>query len=99
MKIHDAHGYTQYVHPNTQPLNRVSSDAAAGTRQGSGPAEDRVELSERAKALAVAQESLGQLAPTRTERVQELQQAIQRGRYCVPGEQIAARLLAEGFVA
>jgi negative regulator of flagellin synthesis FlgM len=58
-----------------------------------------VELSDRARALQVANESLNNLQLIRKDRVESLKQSIKNGSYQVPGEKIAERMLGEGLFA
>jgi negative regulator of flagellin synthesis FlgM len=58
---------------------------------------DRVELSDRARALQVAQEALAKLPEIRQDRVEPLKKMVKAGAYRVPGEAVAERLLGDGI--
>ncbi|HOM82632.1 MAG TPA: flagellar biosynthesis anti-sigma factor FlgM [Armatimonadota bacterium] len=79
----------------------LAAEATAATRAGraldpvSGVAGgDRLEISGRAREVAIAREAIQQLPPVRAARVASLRDAIQSGRYNVPAEAVAARILA-----
>lgn len=55
---------------------------------------DRLEISGRAREVAIARDAIQQLPPVREARVASLRDAIQSGRYDVPAEAVAARILA-----
>ena len=60
---------------------------------------DRVEFSDRARALLVASEAISKQPQIRSDKVESLKQMIKDGTYNVPGEKIAERLLGEGIFA
>jgi negative regulator of flagellin synthesis FlgM len=68
----------------------------SGTAKDGG---DRVELSDKARALLVASDAIGQLPQIRADKVESLKQSIKDGSYHVPGDKIAERILGEGVFA
>ena len=56
-------------------------------------------MSDRARALLVAQGALAQTPAIRTERVEAVKSLIQSGRYQVPSSALAERILGEGLFA
>ena len=73
-----------------------SSTRTSGTAKEGG---DRVELSDKARALLVAADAIGKHPPIRADKVESLKQSIKDGTYHVPGEKIAERILGEGVFA
>jgi flagellar biosynthesis anti-sigma factor FlgM len=83
--------------PQQVPGGRLDPNArtpVAGKQGG-----DRVELSDKARALLVASDAIGKLPQMRMEKVEALKQSIRDGEYHIPGEKIAERLLGEGVLA
>jgi len=99
MRIQNDDGLARGLAQNPQAVQggRLdSSSQSAPARTSSG---DRVELSDRARALLVASEALSKQPQIRTEKVHSLKQMIKAGTYHVPGEKIAERLLGDGIFA
>ena len=96
--LHDD-GISRGVPQTPQPVHGAKLDsrgqAAAAKTQGT----DRVELSDRARALLVASSAIDNTEQIRTDKVESLKQLIKNGEYRVPGEKIAERLLGEGIFA
>jgi flagellar biosynthesis anti-sigma factor FlgM len=82
-----------------QPVQGGKLDPSAQTGQSGKAGVDRVEFSDRARALLVASESLDKAPKIRMDKVEPLKQRIKNGAYHVPGEKIAERLLGEGLFA
>ncbi len=99
MKVHNDDGVSRGLPHTTQAVQggKVDAHARAGGAKPAG--EDRVELSDAAKAMQVASVALQKLPEIQTERVEQLKGLIKEGRYHVPGDQIAERLLGEGLFA
>jgi negative regulator of flagellin synthesis FlgM len=60
---------------------------------------DRIELSDRARALLVASDAIAKLPDIRVDKVESFKQLVKEGKYHVSGEKIAERLLGEGLFA
>jgi flagellar biosynthesis anti-sigma factor FlgM len=97
VKIRDDHGLPRGVTPQTRQVRAAQDERWVASPAVQPPAEDRVELSDRARALQVAQGALSQLPEVRTERVEAVKSLVQSGRYQVPSEVLAERMLGEGL--
>lgn len=97
MKIRDDNGILRGIPPHPQPVQPNRPDPKVQTPSVGKPSEDRVELSDRARALHVAKEALSRLPEVRRDRVEALRHAVKAGVYQVPGEKIAERMLSEGL--
>ncbi|HSB68316.1 MAG TPA: flagellar biosynthesis anti-sigma factor FlgM [Candidatus Methylomirabilis sp.] len=64
-----------------------------------GVGTDRLEVSDRARALQTAADALRQLPDIRTDKVEHLKAQIKAGTYQVSGEQIAERILKDDTLA
>ena len=60
---------------------------------------DRVEVSDKGRAMQVAAAALKQTPKVRADKVAELKARISDGTYQVPGADIAARMLADDLLA
>lgn len=99
MKIRNEDGLGRNIPHGPQQVkgNRLdSSGRTSGPTKESG---DRVELSDKARALLVASDAIGKLPKIREDKVEALKQSIKDGTYHVPGEKIAERILGEGVFA
>jgi len=79
------------------------NDKKAGTEPGkqaeaSGIAEEKVSLSSTAIDFQKAQKAVEGLPDVRKEKVQQLKDQIQAGRYDVNGEEIAEKMLSESLL-
>ena len=99
MKIRDDNGLPRGIPPRPQSVQGSRSDSNASSQRAGVPAGDRVELSDQARTLQVAQGALAQLPEVRTEKVQAIKQMVMAGTYHVPGEKVAERMLGEGLFA
>ena len=99
MKIRDDHGLPRGIPPQPRPVQGTRPDPGADPSAPAPKTGDRVELSEKARALRVAHAALSQLPPVRTEKVESLKQAVQAGTYQVPAEKVAERMLGDGLFA
>jgi flagellar biosynthesis anti-sigma factor FlgM len=97
VKIHDDKGISRGVPQNPQavPTGRVESGAQGA--QARRTSHDRVEFSDRARALLVASDALDILPQIRVDKVDQLKQLVKSGTYWVPGEKVADRILGEGL--
>ncbi len=99
MKIQDDNGLPRGIPPRPPAVQGSRTDSNASPQQVNVPAGDRVELSDQARRLQVAQGALAQLPEVRTEKVQAIKQMVMAGTYYVPGEKVAERMLGEGLFA
>ena len=99
MKIQQDDGISRGLPHNAPPVQGGKVDAHAQTSQAKQAAGDRVELSDRARALQVASTTLKQHPESQVDKVEQLKGFIKEGTYHVPGEKIAERLLGEGLFA
>ena len=99
MIIQNDNGVSRGMSQISQPVQPGRLDAGSPAAKTYGSGGDRVELSDRARALHVASDSLEKLPQVRTEKVQSLRRLVQSGKYQVPGEQIAEKLLGDGILA
>lgn len=84
-----------------QPATPGARPAAAGDAEGSAPgrasaaavqSNDRVQLTESARAIGAATQSAG--APVDTQRVEQIRQAIAAGTYKVDAQSVADRIIS-----
>mgnify|MGYP001201147509 FL=1 len=99
MKIQNDDGVSRGMSQAPQPVQPRRQDSGQPAAAASGSGEDLVEVSDRARALHVAAESLAKLPQIRMDKVEPLKQLVKSGNYQVPGEQLAERLLGEGLFA
>jgi flagellar biosynthesis anti-sigma factor FlgM len=99
VKIQNDDGVSRGMSQAPQPVQPRRQDSGLSSTAASGSGEDRVELSDRSRALQVAADSLAKLPPIQTEKVESLKQFVKLGTYQVPGAQIAERLLGDGMFA
>jgi negative regulator of flagellin synthesis FlgM len=59
---------------------------------------DKVELSPQAKEILEAKRLLGEIPDIRTDKVEQLQQAIKDGTYEVKGEQVAMKMIGQSLM-
>lgn len=99
MKIRDDNGVPRGIASQARPVRASQPERHAASPSAQPPAEDRVEVSDRARALLVAQGALAQAPEIRTERVEAIKGLIQSGRYQVPSSVLAERILGDGLFA
>jgi flagellar biosynthesis anti-sigma factor FlgM len=99
MKIRDDHGASRGINQNSRPVNPLRSDKGSDLKGFGWSGGDRLELSDRARALSVARESMASSSLIQADKIDTLKQAIMDGTYHVPAEEIAGRMLGEGFLA
>ena len=97
VKIRDDNGLPRGVTPQTRQVRASQDERRVTSPAVQRPTEDRVELSDRARALQVAQGALSQIPEVRTERVEAVKSLVQSGRYQVPSQVLAERMLGEGL--
>ncbi len=97
MKIRDDNGIHRGIPPQARPVKASQPDSRTQTSSAGDAAGDRVELSDRARALHVAKEALSRLPEVRQDRVEAIRRTVKAGAYQVPGEKIAERMLGEGL--
>lgn len=97
MKIEN-HESNERIQPT---LSKVQGAGERRDVEGAVPRQetpvDQVELSDAAKAMRQARQVLAGLPEVRLEKVNELQTKIEGGLYNVRGEQVAAKMLGQGF--
>ena len=99
MKIQNDDGVSRGLSHSTPAVQGSKVDGYAKVNQGKPSTEDRVELSDRARAMQVASVSLKQTEEIRTDKVEHLKSLIKQGKYQVPAQDIAERMLGEGLFA
>ena len=99
MKIRDDNGLPRGVTPQTRQVRASQDERRVNSPTVQQPTGDRVELSDRARALQVAQGALSQVPEVRTERVEAVKSLVQSGRYQVPSQALAERMLGDGLFA
>jgi negative regulator of flagellin synthesis FlgM len=97
MKIRDDAGLSRGIPAPPRPIQGTRPDSSDRTEAG-GKTRDRVELSDQARALHAAKESLAQLPQVRADKVAALQESINSGSYQISGSEIAQRMLGDGFL-
>lgn len=99
MKIRNEDGISRGLAQTPQPVQGGKLDPNGRSGPAGKVGGDRVELSDRARALLVASDSLKNTPPIRMDKVETLKHTIKDGTYHVPGEKIAERVLGEGLFA
>ncbi len=99
MKIRDDDGMPRGIQPQPRPIEAGRLDSKPQASTSGKPVADRVELSDRARSLHLAQEALSRLPEIRQDRVEALRQMVKAGTYHVPSDKIADRMLGEGLFA
>lgn len=99
MKIRNEDGIGRNVPHGPQPVQGGRLDSGGRTSGIPVDGADRVELSDKARALLVASDALSQLPAIRADKIESLKRAIKDGTYHVPAEKIAERILGEGVLA
>ena len=99
MRIRNDDSLTRGLASNPQAVQGGRLDPTSQPSEVRRPAGDRVELSDRARALLVASEAISKQPQIRADRVESLKHKIKDGTYNIPGEKIAERLLGEGIFA
>lgn len=99
VKIQHDDGISRGPSQASQSVQGTKADPSSRSSSAEGRGEDRVELSERARALLVASDSIDTLQQIRSDKVESLKQSIKNGDYYVPGQKIAERILGEGLFA
>jgi len=99
VKVHDDNGISRSIPSRPRPVHGSQSDPNSKSQTVKPPIGDRVEVSDRARALLVAKQALSQSPEVRQEKVEALKQMVKAGTYQVPGEKIAERMLGDGLFA
>lgn len=99
MKIQHEDGVSRGLSQASQSIQGSKLDANGRSSSVERQSEDRVEVSDRARALLEASDSIEKLPDIRSDKVESLKQLIKDGEYHIPGEKIAERLLGEGLFA
>ena len=99
MKIRDDNGVPRGVASQARAVRASQQERHIAARPAPPPAEDRVEVSDRARALLVAKGALAQAPEIRAERVEAVRSLVQSGRYQVPSRELAERILGDGVFA
>jgi negative regulator of flagellin synthesis FlgM len=86
------------IPPHAAPVQGTRTNPAAASGQAGRQGGDRVELSDRARGLLVANQELSRLPDIREDQVQALKQMVKAGAYQVSGEEVAKHMLGEGIV-
>lgn len=79
-----------YSQNKIEPSSRVKASSSFR-----GSEVDKVDLSDQAKGLQVALQALKNVPEIRTDKVEALKEAIQKGKYQVSSSQIAEAILRE----
>jgi negative regulator of flagellin synthesis FlgM len=99
VKIRNEDGISRGLAQTPQPVQGGKLDPNAKTGPTGKLGGDRVELSDRARALLVASDALKNAPQIRKDKIESIKQTLTDGTYHVPGEKIAERLLGEGLFA
>jgi len=99
VKIWNEDGVSRGTPPKPKSVKEAKLEQGSQAPSPVKPGGDRVEVSDRARALLVASHSLGKAPEIQQDRVESLKQLIKDGKYQVPGETIAERMLGEGLFA
>lgn len=99
MKIRDNNGMHHGMPQGSLPVQGARGEAGQAAGSGSPTRQDRVELSDRARAMQVASGALQKLPDIRVDKVDDIKQLVKSGSYWIPGEKIAERMLGDGFLA
>jgi negative regulator of flagellin synthesis FlgM len=99
VKIRNEDGVSRGLPQASQSIQGGRLDPNVRPSSAKSQGGDRVELSDRARALLVASDAMEKLPAVRVDKVESLKQLIKDGKYHVPGEKIAERLLGEGLFA
>jgi negative regulator of flagellin synthesis FlgM len=99
VKIRNEDGIGRKAPHGPQQVQGGRLDSSARTSGTANDGGDRVELSDKARALLVASDAIVKLPQIRADKVESLKQSIEDGSYHVPGEKIAERILGEGVFA
>lgn len=85
----------EVVGPNLQKPDRSKEK---GERSEEVLSKDQVTVSEKAKEIGRLQVEVSKLPEIRTDRVEEIKNAINAGTYDVKGEAVAGKLLKEAII-
>ena len=99
VKIRNEDGISRNGPHGPQQVQGGRLDSSTRTSGAAKDGGDRVELSDKARALLVASDAIVTLPQIRKDKVESLKQSIKDGSYHVPGEKIAERILGEGVFA
>jgi|SRR5208337_3412034 len=80
-----------------QPVDRTKGQGTGGQVGGVAP-EDKVLVSDRAKEIGRLQAEVSKLPDVRTDRVEDVKNAINSGTYNVKGEAVAGKVLKEAVI-
>ena len=92
MKISEHHSVAKMLDIRTNRTAKVSADGISP-----GKSNDRVSLSPQARELMEAQRLLADMPDVREDKVREIKQRIEEGRYRIESETIAAQMIREAF--
>lgn len=95
MKIHNERPVNVKV--SGQNIKKVSEEQSISIQRGSGASfsKDRVDISERAKEAARLMEEIKAIPDIRTEKVDEIKEAINSGKYRIDPVKLAEKILRE----
>ena len=99
MKVRNDDGVSLGMSKTSKPIQAGKVESGSQATSPRPTTEDRVELSDRARALHVANDSLKTSESIRADKVEYLKQTLNNGTYHVPGVKIAERMLGEGLFA
>jgi negative regulator of flagellin synthesis FlgM len=99
VKIWNDDGISRGTPPKPKPVKEAKLDPGSQAPSPVKSGGDRVEVSDRARALLVASDSLGKTPEIRQDRVESLKHLVKDGKYQVRGEKVAERMLGEGLFA
>ena len=75
---------------------RADERKKSQTTEKSETAEDKISLSDTSKEIQIAKESADSTPDVRSEKVEQIKQAISEGRYAIDYEQVAEKMI--GFM-
>lgn len=82
---------------NIVKISKNSAAQSSAQQFPAAPSGDRVSLSPQARELMKAQQALANLPDIREDKVAELKDRIDEGRYRIDSEGIAAKMIREGL--
>lgn len=89
----ELHSYLKQIQQQQQKSNEPSAPANARQAQGV----DKVNLSDQARALQQASQSLQSMSDVRQEKVSQVKMDVRNGTYKVVGAKVATGMLREAF--
>ena len=97
MKIYDGKGSKNIDQYIKKTVEKKQGGGAANTSAGS-KATDSVQISQASADIAKAKEIINEQPEVRTEKVNQVKQAIKNGSYEVDGKKVAEKIIKENIL-